>query len=307
MHQFLAAITLLLTLNFCSSANTNSHSGARHADENLTDQSNDGSEKENTYFNNQKQDIAKIEGVMKKVRDIDDINRRVVAITQEFIGVPYVGFTLNTPPKEQLYVNTTGVDCSTFVETVIALALASEKEDSGIDDYLKILKSLRYRDGRIDGFPSRLHYTSEWAIDNGRRGNFKEIGGDYDLSESRVKTIDFMTHNRNLYPAMAEDRVFEAIKQNEKSLKNLKFSYIPAAVVDKAAKNFLKSGDIVGIVTNKPGLDVSHVAVLDIRNGVPYLIHASSKYKKVVNDTVPLKDYLKRQGSPGIRVFRLTP
>lgn len=307
MQKFLAAVTLLLSLNFYSCANTNSQLASSQADERPAEKSEVSSEKENTYFNNEEQDIAKIEDVLTRVRNIDDINRRVVAITQEFVGVPYVGFTLNIPPEEQLYVNTTGVDCSTFVETVIALALASGKDNPGIDDYLKILRSLRYRNGRIDGFPSRLHYTSEWALDNGRRGNFKEISGDYDLSESQVKTIDFMTHNRDLYPAMKDDIVFEAIKENEKPLKNLKFSYIPAAVVDKAAKSFLKSGDIVAIVTNKAGLDVSHVAVLDIRDGIPYLIHASSKYKKVVNDTVPLKDYLKKQGSPGIRVFRLTP
>ena len=257
------------------------------------------------FYNNEKADVAKINSALRKVSDISDKNERVIAATQEFIGTPYVGGTLNLPEKEQLYVNTDGLDCLTFVETVIALSAAADSGQPTLDDFLRKLRSIRYRDGKIEGYPSRLHYISEWSTDNSRRGNFSEITEKCDHAVKKVKTIDYMTKNRQLYPALKDEEVFNAIRDNEAPLKDLHYSIIPTESVDKAAKSFLKSGDIVAIVTERPGLDVSHVGVVNIKNGVPYLIHASSKYKKVVNDTLPLRDYLKQQKSPGIRVFRL--
>ena len=257
------------------------------------------------YYNDMPADVAKIESVLGKAKKVPDLNDRIISITQEFIGTPYVGGTLNVPAEEQLYVNTTSLDCLTFVETVTSLAKAAGKEKPTVEDFLRNLQGIRYRDGEVAGYPSRLHYFSEWAIDNQRRGNLREISGDCEGAEERVKTIDYMTKNRKLYPALKDEDVYEAIKENEKPLKDFHYFMIPTAEVEKTGAGCLKSGDIVAIVTNKAGLDVSHVGVLEIKEGVPYLIHASSKYKKVVNDTLPLKDYLKQRKSPGIRAFRI--
>lgn len=306
MHPIFSTLALTLILNLCSSANSVGAGGTDGQTADKTEISDQGAgESINVYYNDEKADIAKIEAVLNKVKGIPDVRERLIAVTQEFIGTPYVGGTLNIPPKEQLYVSTTGLDCLTFVETAISLTEASGKENPRLDDYLKTLLNIRYRNGEIDGFPSRLHYLSEWALDNDRRGNIKEISGEFDRSEKRVKTLDFMTKHRQLYPPLVSDDVFKAIQKNESALKNLQYYIIPTAEVNNAAKSFLKSGDMVAIETNKPGLDASHVGIINIKNGIPYLIHASSKYKKVINDSNPLKDYLKRQGSPGIRVFRL--
>lgn len=306
MYHVFTSIPLLLVLNFCS-VSPASHTGGPAGSEQRepVEATQNETVRKKVYYNDEKTDVAKIEAVLKKVKAIPDINDRVIAVTQEFTGTPYVGGTLNIPHEEQLYVNTSGVDCSTFVETVISLAKTAGSDKAGINSYLENLQSLRYGKGKIDGFPSRLHYISEWVIDNSSRGNLKEISGDYPFSETRVKTLDFMTKNRNLYPAMADDEVYEAVKENERALKNLNYSIIPTSRVNDAGKSFLRSGDIVAIETTKPGLDVSHVGVIRIIKGVPYLIHASSKFKKVINDTLPLQEYLKKQRSPGIRVFRL--
>lgn len=304
MKPFLSIATLILALNCCSSG-SGGHTADSREDSGSEQRLEEAVRAADVFFNDSAADVAKIEAVLAKVKEIPDVNGRIVAATQEFIGTPYIGGTLNLPKREQLYLNTTGVDCSTFVETVIALAMASGTDHPDIDTFLGRLQSIRYRDGKIDGYPSRLHYISDWAIDNARRGNFREITPDYPHSEKRVKTIDYMTANRSQYRALADEAVYEAIKRHETPLKNLHFSIIPTAQVENAASSFLKSGDIVAIVTDKPGLDVSHVGVVNIKNGIPYLIHASSKYKKVVNDTVPLKTYLQRRKSPGLRVFRV--
>lgn len=306
MNYLLSIFTFVLTLNFCSASVVEQNSETTGSNSDTKELSVQKKEDPGpVFYDDEKRDTAKISAILSKAKEIPELGERVVAITQEFIGTPYVGFTLNLPPEEMLYVNTSGLDCLTFVETVIALAKGADSKTPSLNDYLNNLQSIRYHDGKIDGYPSRLHYISEWSIDNSRRGNFKEITADCDLAQQRVKTINFMTKNRNLYPAMKEVEVYEAIKRNEAPLKDLHYFIIPTSQVDKAAKGFLKSGDIVAIETTKPGLDVSHVGVVKVKNGIPYLIHASSKYKKVVNDTTPLRDYLKRQGSPGIRVFRL--
>lgn len=305
MYNFISIIILLVTMNYCSIAN-NSNESSNNKSENEEIPCQLIKKSGHTYYNNKAADEHKLQNVLNKTKNINDIHERVIAITQEFIGTPYIGGTLNVPREEQLYVNTTGVDCTTFTEMVMALALAGEEENADIESFLEKLQSIRYRNGKIAGYPSRLHYISEWAIDNSKRGNFREITNECVESVESKKTIDFMTKNRDLYPALKDNEVYEKIKEAEMPLRNLEYSIIPTSQVNKAAKSCLMSGDAVAIVTNKEGLDVSHIGFINIKNGIPYLIHASSKYKKVINDTTPLKEYLQKQGSPGIRVFRMS-
>lgn len=307
-------VSLVFLAGFCSCGGANST--GQPSDSSVTQELADSQEDKPLpdietelvcFYDRPEIDIPKIEGILKKSHGISDLNNRIVAITQEFIGTPYGGGTLNIPKDEQLYVSTSKVDCIIFVEMVMAMAKASEKDNAGITDFESRLRSLRYRNGQIDGYPSRLHYLSDWAIDNERRGNLMEITSQSPFSQQRSKTIDYMTTHRDLYPALSNDSIFDAIKETEVPLKDLKFSIIPASKVNLAAEGFLKSGDIVAIVTDKESLDVSHVGIVNMKGNIPYLIHASSKYKKVVNDTVSLKDYLQRQKSPGIRIFRTSP
>ena len=41
-------------------------------------------------------------------------------------------------------------------------------------DFIYNLKRMRYRSGEINGYPSRLHYVSDWIVDNRFRGNFAD-------------------------------------------------------------------------------------------------------------------------------------
>ena len=62
---------------------------------------------------------------------------------------------------------------------------------------------------------------------------------------------------------------------------------------------------MVALTTNAQGLDVTHLGIIKLVNGVPHLMHASSKQKKVIIDDLPLADYLRRNRTQGIRVIRL--
>ncbi|MHB8828749.1 MAG: N-acetylmuramoyl-L-alanine amidase-like domain-containing protein, partial [Syntrophales bacterium] len=81
-----------------------------------------------------------------------------VSLGRRFIGAPYQSQTLESAGTETLVANLRAFDCMTFVESVIALALSLKSGKTKFADYLLTLKKLRYRNGWIDGYQSRLHY-----------------------------------------------------------------------------------------------------------------------------------------------------
>jgi hypothetical protein len=78
--------------------------------------------------------------------------------------------------------------------------------------------------------------------------------------------------------------------------------YIPSGALDASVLSKLKSGDFVGIYTDKEGLDASHTGIIIKKNGKVFLRHASSKEKnqKVVDED--LSEYMKNK--PGLIVYR---
>ena len=110
-----------------------------------------------------------------ETRDTARINEVLKAsIARMFLGTPYVASTLEIEP-ERVTVNTDGMDCTTFVDNVLALARTVMEGRSDWRDFIYNLEWMRYRQGRVNGWPSRLHYISDWIVDNVGRGNIKEI------------------------------------------------------------------------------------------------------------------------------------
>lgn len=118
------------------------------------------------------------------------------------------------------------LDCTTFVETVIALAHTAADGRTSWRDYLNMLESIRYRRGEIAGYPSRLHYVSDWILDNVSRGNVTEVTGSMPGVEYVVKTLDFMSSHRGSYPALADDDNYAKIKYIEEGYRNHRYPYI---------------------------------------------------------------------------------
>lgn len=256
-------------------------------------------------FHNEASDTIKINRLLTKAIEIADAQQRVEAIAREFIGTPYINGTLESSDGEMLTVNLDQFDCTTFVETVMALAMTAGEGRSSWHDFIYNLQNIRYRNGAVNGYSSRLHYVSDWIVDNVHRGNFKEVTSKSDLASYEVKTIDYITSNRDLYPALENQEEYERMKMAEIGYRNHRYPYIKAARTAKAIKNFLKSGDIIALTTKKKGLDVSHMGIIVLQDNRLHLLHASSAGKEVIIDQLPLDRYIQRNRNAGFRIIRL--
>lgn len=255
-------------------------------------------------FHNEQSDTLRINEILASNQRKSG-GELIESIARTFLGAPYVAGTLENNDTETLTINLDEFDCTTLVETVMALAITVNERRQSWRDFVYNLQRIRYRGGQPDSYASRLHYISDWIIDNTHRGNFREVTSTSDLATYEVKTIDFMSSNRELYPALADDALFNAIKNVEIGYRSHRYPIIKTGRIGKAMKGFLETGDIVAITTGKKGLDVSHMGIIVDVKGVKHLLHASSAAGKVSIDKLPLDRYLTRYRHTGIRVIRL--
>jgi len=229
----------------------------------------------------------------------------VAGIAETFIGTPYKGGTLEGKP-EMLTVNLDSLDCTTFVETIVAIVLTVEDNRTAWQDYLFTLEQLRYRQGKMDGYSSRLHYPSDWIVDNVHRGNLREMTDRLPGVAYQVKTLDYMTAHRDAYPALADTAEYDKLKNFEIGYRSHRFPYIRAgALQGKWGRDNLSTGDIILFTTKTPGLDVSHMGIIIMQKDGPHLLHASSREGKVVLDPRPLSEYMtKNRNLSGARIIR---
>ena len=131
------------------------------------------------------------------------INEVIVEIGKNFLETEYVAHTLEKEGDEQLVINLTGLDCTTFLETALTFARCIKKGKTSIDDYQKELTLIRYRDGKINQYPSRLHYFSDWIYNNQQKGIVKDISKE--IGGKKIKfSVNFMSENPKYYKQLKE-------------------------------------------------------------------------------------------------------
>lgn len=236
----------------------------------------------------------------------------VVSVGKGFIGSPYVPHTLDVTPTERLIINVRQFDCTTYLETVLALALAwhetpdrasSPRFDKAFETYLT---KLRYRHGKIEGYASRLHYFSDWLRDNERKGLLWDVTGNLPGSMLVAKPVSYMTRATYKYPRLSNPTTLKQMRLTEAALNQQSFSFIPKKNI-RLAESYLLEGDVIMLTAARPGLDMKHVG-LAVRqaDGRMHLMHASSEQGKVVITRYPLSNYLLyHKHLSGIRVARL--
>jgi hypothetical protein len=220
-----------------------------------------------------------------------------------FVGAPYIPGTLEVPGPERLVVNLREFDCVTFVENMLAMARVLRSGSGGYPAFKRELLRIRYRSGRLTGYPSRLHYFSEWIADNEAKGIVKnitrELGGVQD-----TEPIDFMTQHLSAYRQLSDTALVSSIRATEKRLSATPRYVIPEDRIAIVA-NRIHNGDIIGAASNLPGLDVAHTGIALWVNGKLHLMHAPLVGSVVEISQLPLAERIKAIGKQdGIMVAR---
>lgn len=225
----------------------------------------------------------------------------------KYLNTPYVAHTLEVNDEEELVINTDEVDCTTFVEYVLAESLTPVvdgvvSEGQFADNVIKV----RYRNGKIDGYTSRLHYIAEW-VNNGVQNGFLEDITAQKSTTTRPVELSYMSSHPQLYKHLANHPEDVArMKSIEQELNKLTFHYLPKEQLKDNGMTWIKNGDIIALCTNIPGLDVSHLGIAFYAEGKLTLLHASSQKKKVVVSTHSLAQMLNADDKLiGIRVLRM--
>ncbi len=224
--------------------------------------------------------------------DTEDIGAHMVAVGKSFMGIPYVAKTLEVGETESLVVNLQGLDCTTFVENVLAFGLMLKNHKTDFDSYTHYLETIRYKDGKLDGYASRLHYFSEWIANNEQKGLLKDVTSEIGGMESN-KDINFMSTHRELYPFLKYSDNYIKIKASEEFLRRQSICILAQDQIE-AQEHLIKSGDIIALATSIKGLDITHTGIATREaDGRIHLLHASTGSMEVEVSKLPLTDYLK--------------
>lgn len=215
----------------------------------------------------------------------------VVKVGKLLLETPYVGSTLEIGDTEKLVINLRQLDCTTFAENCLALARTIQSQQPSFEKFTSELLAIRYRDGRLNEYPSRLHYFSDWIYNNSQKGYVLSLG-DQIANTPMSKKIDFMTQHVSSYPALKNHPEFiKIISLQESEISNRKTFYIPKEKLAQVESE-LQDGDILGISTTMRGMDISHVVIALRVEGRIHIMHASQLALKVIISTENLEEYL---------------
>lgn len=186
------------------------------------------------------------------------------------------------------------VDCVTFVEHTLAMALATNE-----DSLFSVLQRIRYFNGKI-GYTTRKHYLLADWVGEGKFARVLPMPGDTTIVRTMPKT-DFFKAKKLKY--MVNGRVAKDSP--------MEIRYLPyAKALDWSSQVYEGPMKVLGIafIGKSEKIDATHTGFVVLKPGeAPKLRHASSLKKKVVEQ--PLAEYItSRKGKlPGITLFEFLP
>ncbi len=251
-----------------------------------------------------------------------DMNKRLDLISQQLLNKPYLLGSLGEGVEGKfdqfpLY-RADAFDCETFVDTVLAIALA--QNPSG---FKQCIKQIRYRSGQVS-FLARNHFTDlDWNRNNQQQGFVKDITeqlqDQYNKPVFQTATAQinkpgwyqhFTLNNIRLTDNNPEERTqrLNLLKEKGSQLENVKSSipYIPFTALfssDGKENKFIfkqiPDGSIIEVIrpdwnlSDKIGtnLNVSHLGFGFWKNDVLMFSEASTVHGRTVE--IPLAEYLR--------------
>jgi hypothetical protein len=224
-----------------------------------------------------------IDRLLNDANKIKNVSEKIDFISLMFLNTKYKGETLigDKNTKEVFVINLREVDCFTFIDYVEAM-----RRSLSFNEFKRKLKNVRYQKGIID-FSMRNHFFTDWA----------EFNSDYivnvteKIGEDKTKKVEKDLNHK-------KDGTFFLLGLPSKKRT---VAFIPSSELNADLTTKLKTGDYIGIYTDIPGLDVTHVGII-IKKDKIYFRHATPKkgLEKVVD--TDFKKYIANK--PGIVILR---
>jgi hypothetical protein len=222
-----------------------------------------------------------LDALLEESSSLPDIRSRIDFLSQQFLGVPYKESTLIGGPEtaEVFVINLKELDCFTFIDYIESLRVSKS-----FSEFRKHLVKVRYQNGEIS-YAMRNHFFTDWKeFNSGVIHDVTEVVG-----ETKSKRITKTLNERGNISCF-----LPGVPCREREI-----VYIPSHAVDDDILSGLRTGDYIGIYSERKGLDVSHVGIF-VRNNNVFLRHASRRHRKVVDEE--FHQYI--SDKPGIIVMR---
>ena len=173
-------------------------------------------------------DSLAIVEMLQQANELPQDTNQIMFFAKKYIGLPYVGYTLDQNKEESLVINTKGVDCTTYVENVLALTVCAKKKITDFEGFCNVLKDVRYIGGKV-GYTTRQHYFTIWMEDNIKDGLVERvILPDPPLSANRTPFVNYMTTHVASYRMLNAHKAWlPEIKAMEDKVSHTTFPYIP--------------------------------------------------------------------------------
>jgi cell wall-associated NlpC family hydrolase len=220
-----------------------------------------------------------VEQLLSQTKNDRSAASRIEILSRRFLGCPYKPDPLlgSADTAEVFTAALDGFDCVTYIETVVALAIASN-----VDDFVEWLRTIRYEHGGIQ-WKRRNHYMSLWIRNNVREGII-----------TTVEVPDL--------PTLSRERVLNVIPGLDPQRTRIKC--VPKAAVPRLERH-LQTGDLIFFASTRKNLDTFHAGII-VRDGKKVLMrHASRSQGSVVEQE--LSEFLKANRMAGVIVVRPQP
>jgi len=234
----------------------------------------------------------------------------IIYFARKLKGIPYVAHTLEINKKEKLVINLRQLDCTTYVENVVALSMCMNEKKYTFKSFCDNLKKIRYRDESQPHYTQRLHYFTDWIENNTKKGICKEIQSPAPpFTNTQRINVFYMSENPSKYKMLKENPKFiPTIRKTEQNINQKTYRYIPKTEVKNTntVRKTIQDGDIIATTTSLKGLDIQHIGFAIWHKDGLHMLNASSLHHKVVEEPMTLYNYLQKQKTmTGIRIIRL--
>lgn len=234
----------------------------------------------------------------------------IIYFARKLKGIPYVAHTLEINKKEKLVINLRQLDCTTYVENVVALSMCMNEKKYTFKSFCDNLKKIRYRDDSQPHYTQRLHYFTDWIENNTKKGICKEIQSPAPpFTNTQRINVFYMSENPSKYKMLKENpKYIPTIRKTEQNINQKTYKYIPKTEVKNTntVRRTIQDGDIIATTTSLKGLDIQHIGFAIWHKDGLHMLNASSLHHKVVEEPMTLYNYLQKQKTmTGIRIIRL--